>query len=109
MSNRIHALAQQLTGKKSIDDCSLDELRHMVKRHPYYAPAQFLLLQKLRLSGTAEEAEAQYHKAVLFYHDPLLFEHFISSHEFFIDEAFTTDETEIDEYLSTLSDDETEV
>src|SRR5438552_1373841 len=86
MSERIHALAQQLTGKISIDDCSIDELQHMVQRHPYYAPAQFLLLQKLRQSGTPEQAEAQYRKAVLFYHDPLLFEHFISSNRFYVEE-----------------------
>jgi hypothetical protein len=85
MSNRIHALAQQLTGKKSIEECSIDELRHMAKRHPYFAPAQFLLLQKLRQSGTPEEAEAQYRKAVLFFHDPLLFEQFISSNKFYVD------------------------
>ncbi len=86
MSGRIQALAQQLTGKKSIDECSIDELQHMVQRHPYYAPAQFLLLQKLRQAGTPEQAEAQYRKAVLFYHDPLLFEHFISSNRFYVEE-----------------------
>jgi hypothetical protein len=86
MSNRIHALAQQITGNQSLEECSLDELQHLTLRYPYFAPAQFLLLQKLRQSGTTEEAEAQYRKSVLFYHDPLLFEQFISSDKFYVDE-----------------------
>jgi hypothetical protein len=86
MSNRIHALAQQITGKQSLEECSLDELQHLTQRYPYFAPAQFLLLQKLRKSGTTEEAEAQYRKSVLFYHDPLLFEQFISSDKFYVEE-----------------------
>jgi len=89
MSNRIHALAQQLTGKQNLEDCSLDEVKHIAQRYPYFAPAQFLLLQKLRQSGPPEEAETQYQKAVLFYPDPLQFEFFISSGNFYGDETET--------------------
>ncbi|GAA4753556.1 hypothetical protein [Flavisolibacter ginsenosidimutans] len=93
MSNRIHALAQRLTGKQNLEDCSLDEVKHIAQRYPYFAPAQFLLLQKLRQSGKPEEAEAQYQKAVLFYPDPLQFELFISS-GYFYDEDTETNEVE---------------
>ena len=86
MGERIHALAQNLNGKDNLDEWSIDELRHIVKRHPYFAPAQFLLLQKLRQSGTPEEADAQYRKAVLYYHDPLMFEQFISANQFYTNE-----------------------
>src|SRR5215203_996720 len=86
MSNRIHALAQQLTGKASIDECSLEELQHIARRHPYFSSAQFLFLQKLRQLNSPE-AEAQYKKAVLFYPDPLLFDYFISSDKFYVDES----------------------
>jgi len=85
MGGRIHALAQQLTGKTTIEECSLDEIQHIANRNPYFAPAQFLLLQKLRQTGAAEEAEKQYQKAVLFFHDPLQFEHFISSDKFTVE------------------------
>ncbi len=83
MSNPIHPLAQQLTGKSTLEECSLDEVKRIVQRHPYFAPAQFLLLQKLRHSGSVEEADGQYKKAVLFYPDPLAFELFIASGNFF--------------------------
>src|SRR4051812_29913413 len=86
MSERIHALAQFLLGKPSLEECSLDELQHLTKRYPYFAPAQFLLLQKLKTSGSPD-AEAQQRKAVLFYHDPLQFEYFASPENFLVDEA----------------------
>ena len=44
MGNRIHTLAQQLTGKATIEECGLDELQIITQRYPYFAPAQFLLI-----------------------------------------------------------------
>jgi hypothetical protein len=85
MSNRIHVLAQQLTGKASIEECSLDEVQIIAQRYPYFAPAQFLLLQKLK-ETTSPDSEAQQKKAVLYFHDPLLFEYFISSDKFYNDQ-----------------------
>jgi hypothetical protein len=85
MSERIHALAQLLPGKASLEEYSLEELQHLTKRYPYFAPAQFLLLQKLKAAGAAD-FETQYRKAVLYFHDPLLFESFISSDRFHADE-----------------------
>ena len=123
MSNRMHALAQGLTGKTTLDDCSIEEVQHIAQRHPYFAPAQFLLLQKLRQAGKAEEAEAQYRKAVLYFHDPLLFEHFISSNKFYVDEiatapiaepelaaplTFKTDAIEVTENVGRLQEDNEE-
>lgn len=94
MSNRIHALAQQINGKAGLEEFSVEELRQIAHRYPYYAPAQFLLLQKLRQSGSPDDAEAQYRKAVLFYHDPLLFEHFIASNKFYVEEIFLPEKLE---------------
>lgn len=86
MSERIHVLAQQLFGKSSIDECDLQEIKNLADRYPYFAPAQFLLLEKLKKEN-APEYSAQLQKAVLYYHDPLEFEYFISSERF---------ETEVD-------------
>jgi len=86
MSERIHVLAQQLFGKSSIDECNLQDIRDLAKLYPYFAPAQFLLLEKLKRENSPEYS-TQLQKAVLYYHDPLEFEYFISSGRF---------ETEID-------------
>ncbi len=81
MSERIHVLAQQLFGKSSVDDCDLQEIKDLVNRYPYFAPAQFLLLEKLKRQN-APEYSSQLQKAVLYYHNPLEFEYFISSDRF---------------------------
>jgi hypothetical protein len=86
MSERIHVLAQQLFGKSSVDECDLQEVKDLANRYPYFAPAQFLLLEKLKKEN-APDYTAQLQKAVLYYHNPLEFEYFISSDRF---------ETEID-------------
>jgi hypothetical protein len=86
MSERIHVLAQQLFGKSSVDECDLQEVKDLANRYPYFAPAQFLLLEKLKKENSPEYA-AQLQKSVLYYHNPLEFEYFISSQRF---------ETEID-------------
>jgi len=87
MSERIHALAYQLFGKTSIDECDLDEVRHLAMQHPYFAPAQFLLLQKLKQTHS-EEYTAQLQKAVLYYHNPLEFEYFVNNDRFYTEVSF---------------------
>jgi hypothetical protein len=81
MSERIHVLAQQLFGKSSIDECDLQEIKNLADRYPYFAPAQFLLLEKLKKEN-APGYSAQLQKAVLYYHDPLEFEYFVSPDRF---------------------------
>ena len=87
MSERIHVLAQQLFGKSSVDECDLQEIKDLVTRYPYFAPAQFLLLEKLKKENSPEYS-SQLQKAVLYYHDPLEFEYFISSDRFETDVFF---------------------
>jgi hypothetical protein len=82
MSERIHSLAYRLFGKSSIDECGLQEIRTLAERYPYFAPAQFLLLEKLKRTGS-EEYQVQSQKAVLYYHNPIEFEQFISSDRFY--------------------------
>ncbi|ANE49382.1 hypothetical protein [Flavisolibacter tropicus] len=79
MANSLAQLAHSIF-KKSIDDCSLDELSNFSKRYPYFGPAQFLYLKKL--DPNSEEYQRQYQKAVLFYHDPVLFHQFIDEKAF---------------------------
>jgi hypothetical protein len=100
MSERIHVLAQQLFGKSSIDECDLQEIKNLADRYPYFAPAQFLLLEKLKKENTPGYSE-QLQKAVLYYHDPLEFEYFISSDRFEtelnLDENFQPSEPGLEE------------
>lgn len=92
MSVKKHVLAQQLFGKSSVESCSLQEIREMVERFPYYAPAQFLLLEKLKQDNSPEYTE-QLQKAVLYYHNPLAFEFFVSSDKFYVEDEPVSFET----------------
>jgi hypothetical protein len=82
MSDQIHVLAQQLLGKPSVEDCDLQDIKNLVQQYPYFAPAQFLLLEKLKREA-APDYPSQLQRAVLYYHNPLEFEYFISSDKFY--------------------------
>jgi hypothetical protein len=86
MSNTIHALAQQLMGKALVEECSIEEVQQIAQRYPYFAPAQFLLVQKLKQIDSPD-LESQKRKAVLFFPDPILFDYFISSDNFYSDDV----------------------
>jgi hypothetical protein len=100
MSERIHALAQHLLGKSSIEECSLEELQHITKRFPFFAPAQFLLLEKLKAAGSPDAA-AQQRKAVLYFHDPLQFDHFLSADDYSMDDLFAEEKEASNEMATT--------
>jgi hypothetical protein len=87
MSERIHALAQHLFGKATIEECDLSEVKGLANRYPYFASAQFLLLEKLKQEGS-EEYNAQLQKAILYYPDPLEFQYFINSDRFYTEVNF---------------------
>ena len=91
MSERIHALAQRLFGKATIEECHLEEVKNLAQRFPYFAPAQFLLLEKLKQLG-GEEYSEQLQKSILYYHNPLEFQYFISSDRFYTEVSFDTEE-----------------
>ena len=104
MSERIHALAQVLLGKTSLEECNIEEIQHLTKRYPYFAPAQFLLLQKLEATGSPD-ADAQRQKAILYFHNPLQFDHFIAPEKFTIDEPFLDQEPEEESFNTTQTTD----
>lgn len=79
MANSLEQLAQSIF-KKPFDDCSDEELLNFSKRYTYFGPAQFLYLKKL--DRHSEAYQQQYQKAVLFYHEPALFDQFIHQEDY---------------------------
>ncbi len=74
MVNSLEKLAQSIF-KKPLDDCREDELLNFTKRYPYFGAGHFLYLKKL--DPSSDSYKEQYQKAVLFCHDPALFDQFI--------------------------------
>ncbi|HYH13888.1 MAG TPA: hypothetical protein VD794_01625 [Flavisolibacter sp.] len=100
MANSLEQLAQSIFNK-SFKNCSEEELLNYSRRYPYFGPVQFLYLKKL---DTASEAyQRQYQKAVLYYHDPSLFDQLIhqeayeTSFVFEIPEASSKTEVQLPE------------
>jgi hypothetical protein len=83
MTNRFDALTQQLF-QKSIADCSVEELENLASEYPYFAPAQYILLSKLK-GADYNGYQAQLQKAILYYHDPLAFDQFLNAGDYAID------------------------
>jgi len=75
MEGRFNKLAQQIF-QKPFEDCHLEELRNFADQYPYFAPAHFLLLDKLPVGS--DESKVQYQKAILYYHDPEQFSAFLN-------------------------------
>ena len=85
MTKRFDVLTQQLF-QKNIADCSVEELQDLADENPYFAPAQFALLNKLK-EKDYDRYQAQFQKAILYYHDPLSFDHFINEENYSFDFA----------------------
>jgi hypothetical protein len=83
MTNRFDALTQQLF-QKSIADCSVEELENLANDYPYFAPAQYILLAKLK-DADNNGYQAQLQKAILYYHDPIVFDHFLNKEDYDVD------------------------
>lgn len=63
-------IVQHLFHQPSLQSVTVDELERMAQRHPYFAPAHFLLLKKMQ--DTAHpDFNAQLHKTTLYFHNPL--------------------------------------
>jgi hypothetical protein len=82
MTSRFDVLTQQLF-QKNIADCSVEELQELANAHPYFAPAQYALLLKLKETDYSSY-EKQFQKSILYYHDPLAFDQFINEDQYLV-------------------------
>ena len=92
MTNRFDVLTQQLF-QKNVVDCSVEELQNLADENPYFAPAQFAILTRLK-EKDQDRYQAQFQKAILYYHDPLSFDQFINEENYSFEFA-TINEPEI--------------
>lgn len=93
MANRFDVVTQQLF-QKNISDCSVEELQEIATEYPYFSPAQYALLSKLKESDYNAYQE-QLQKAILYYHDPLVFDQFINEENGVVDFLPLPQEVEI--------------
>jgi hypothetical protein len=81
MGGRFSELAQYLFDHSTMEACSVEEIQSLVDRYPYFAPARFLLVEKLK-QVDPEAYNHQLSKAILYYHNPLEFQWLIDAGRF---------------------------
>lgn len=81
MGDHATALAQYLFGNTSMEALDVQAIENLVEKYPYFAPARFLLLEKLK-NTDPEAYRAQLDKAILYYHNPLEFQYLVDSGRF---------------------------
>ena len=70
MNIAVHELIQSVAGKPSLHDCSLLELQQLANQYPFFGPAQFLLVKKLKEENSSLLKE-YIGKAGLYFQDTL--------------------------------------
>lgn len=70
MNSIVSEITKSITGKTSVDDCSVEELKQIASQYPYFGPAQFLYVKKLK-SENSSQLENQKHKASLYFQNPV--------------------------------------
>ena len=79
MNDRTSTLAQSVL-KKDLSDCSIEELQRLAIDYPYFTPAQFLLVQKLKESNH-ELYNEQIQKLSLHFSNSLWLDHLLQEND----------------------------
>ncbi len=80
MTDRLDLLSQQLLHKE-ISVCSVEELQQFSQQYPFFAPAQLLLLKKLKQVNDPLYSQ-QLQKAALYHHNPMALDFLVNAREY---------------------------
>jgi len=78
MNFTVNEITNSVTGKSSLSECSEEELRQLVNQYPFFGPAQFLLVKKIKEEGNSQLKE-QIQKTSLYFQNPLWFDYLLKS------------------------------
>src|SRR6185503_10804516 len=80
MNSAIHELAKAVL-KKPLHDCSLEELEHLTRQYPYFAPAQLLLAKKLSVEQNESPAyNEQVQRTSLYFPNRVWLDHLLNDY-----------------------------
>jgi len=77
MNFTVNEITNSIAGKPSLSECSVDELRQIASQYPFFGPAQFLYVKKLKEVDSWQLKE-QIHKASLYFQNPLWLDHLLN-------------------------------
>jgi hypothetical protein len=70
MSKTADQLAKILFQKKTVEECTTEEIQQLMDKYPYFGPVRLLLAEKLK-KETREVRNDQLQKTLLYFGDPL--------------------------------------
>lgn len=92
MTERLELLSHQLL-QKEISLCSVEELQQLSQQYPFFAPLQFVLLEKFRAENDQLYLQ-QLQKATLYHHNPVALDLLINAQKYqTVLPAYLADET----------------
>jgi hypothetical protein len=77
MQDLIEQLVRSIFKKKSLAECSKEELQQVVEQYPYFGPAQLLLAKKMKEENDPAY-KGQLQKTSLYFNDPVWLDHLIN-------------------------------
>lgn len=77
MNSTVNEITKSITGKHSLNDCSVEELQQLTSQYPFSAPAQFLLARKLK-EISSDSLNKHIQKASLYFQNPLWFDYLLN-------------------------------
>ena len=77
MNSTVNEITKSITGKHSLNDCSVEELQQLTSQYPFSAPAQFLLARKLK-EISSDSFTNHIQKASLYFQNPLWFDYLLN-------------------------------
>ena len=69
MNFTVNEITNSIAGKPSLSECSMDELRQLTSQYPFFGPAQFLFVKKLK-EENSWQLKDQVRKASLYFQNP---------------------------------------
>jgi len=77
MNSTVNEITKSITGKHSLNDCSVEELQQLTSQYPFSAPVQFLLARKLK-EISSDSLNKHIQKASLYFQNPLWFDYLLN-------------------------------
>ena len=77
MNFTVNEITNSITGKPSLSECTVDELRQLASQYPFFGPVQFLFVKKLKEEDSWQLKE-QIQKASLYFENPLWLDYLLN-------------------------------
>lgn len=78
MNFTVNEITNSIAGKPSLSECSVEELRQLTSQYPFFGPAQFLFVKKLK-EVNSWQLKDQVRRASLYFQNPLWLDHLLKT------------------------------